>query len=202
MKNLIKLFIDLVYQYTISSVYFWLYIVRGGIIYGFVSASIGLIHAVELIHRKEDDSIRIAFRESYQKNERHLGLSFLLFLFSGLSLMSVYPPLHDVLPFLAWLQFPILIWTALLWIISIYGIYFLAYDHRKAHSAKWIYALAFDTCIRHPFRSIIILLMMVAFTLLVKVNLVAFIFLAPPLLIMATKKIVFIPKILLNESSL
>jgi uncharacterized membrane protein YesL len=198
MKNLIKLFIDFVSQYTISSYYFWLYIIRGGIIYGFVSASVGLIHAVELIHRKEDDSIRSAFQESYTKNKSHIGLSFLLFLFSGLSLMSIYPPLHETLPILTWMQIPILIWTFLLWTIAIYSIYFLAHDQQNAHSAKWIYALAFDTCIRHPLRSLVILLMIVAFTLIIKVNLVAFIFLAPPLLIIATKKIVFIPKILTN----
>jgi uncharacterized membrane protein YesL len=196
LKKLIRLLIDRISQYSIASFYFWITMFRGGIIYGFVPSAVGLIQSVEAIHRNDDSSIRSFFQQSYQENRRNKGLSFCLFIFSGISMMSVNSRLQSVYSFLSLLQYPLLIWTGILWIFSIYSIYFLAIDKKKKHESKWIYALAFDTCIRHPFRSLVILITMAAFGLILKINLVVFIFLTPPLFIIAVKNVVYIPEMI------
>jgi uncharacterized membrane protein YesL len=170
--------------------------IRGGVIYGFIPSAIGLIRSLD--EDDQDQSIQSVFRMSFKQYSQHKGLSFYLFLFSGLTIMSIYQPLKHLFPFLGWIQIPLLIWTALLWIFIIYTVYFLATDQNKAHSRKWLYALAFDTCIRHPLRSLVILSTLIAFGLIVKINIIAFIFLVPPLCVILTRKIVYIPPILKN----
>ncbi|MGS2780098.1 hypothetical protein ACVBAX_22510 [Robertmurraya sp. GLU-23] len=196
MKNLIRLLIERISQYSISSFFFWIYMIKGGVIYGFVPSAIGLVNSLHDDY--EDQSIQSVFRMSYDQHHQYKGLSFFLFLFSGLTVMSIYQPLHSLFPFLGLIQIPLLVWTAVLWIFFIYTVYFLATDKNQAHPRKWLYALAFDTCIRHPLRSLVIFITLIAFSLIVKINLIAFIFLAPPLFIILTRKIVYIPDLIRN----
>lgn len=172
--------------------------IRGGVIYGFVPAAIGLIKSLEVNYGADEQSTQSVFRSSYEQHYQFRALSFCLFSFSGLTIMSIHQPLHKLFPFLVFIQIPLLVWTTVLWIFSIYTVYFLAADKNQAHPRKWLYALAFDTCIRHPLRSLVIFITLIAFCLIVKINLIAFIFLAPPLFIILTRRIVFIPLLLRN----
>ena len=196
LKNKLLHFINRFAQYTVSGFYFWIFIIRGGIIYGFVPAAVGLVKSIDVIHLDEDLSIKTVFTDSRRKYSQHKWLSFCLFLFTGITIMCLYSPLFTTDSRLGFIQLPLIILTAILWTYSVYSIYFLARDKQQSHNTKWLYALAFDTCIRHPFNSLIILLMICALSLLIPINLLAFIFFAPPTFILLTKKVVYIPSVL------
>lgn len=195
MKNKLLHFINRFAQYTVSGFYFWIFIIRGGIIYGFVPAAIGLIKSIDMIHLDEDHSIKSVFSDSRRQYSQHKWLSFCLFLFTGITIMCLYFPLFTTDSRLGFIQLPLIILTAFLWTYSVYSIYFLASDKQQSHNTKWLYALAFDTCIRHPINSLIILLTICALSLLININLVAFMFFAPPVFILLTKKLVYIPQL-------
>lgn len=198
LKNKLVHFINRIAQYTVSGFYFWIFIIRGGIIYGFVPAAIGLIKSIDVIHLDKDHSIKSVFIDSYRQYYQHKWLSFSLFLFTGITIICFYSPLFTTNSRLGLIQLPLIILTVVLWTFSVYSVYFLAIDKQQSHNTKWLYALAFDTCIRHPFNSLIILLMIFALSLLININLIIFIFFAPPLFILLTKKLVYIPSVLLR----
>lgn len=194
LNNKIILFINRVAQYTTAGFYFWMYLFRGGFVYGLVPAGIGLIHSIESIHNEVEYSIRISFEEAYQKHKDNKLLSFVVFFLTVISLISVYYSLVSVSPVLGFFQFPLVFFTFFAWIYYIYCIYFLADPPKGNGEKKWIYALAFDTCIRRFFNSMIILATLIAISFLVRINLLVFLFFAPPLTIFLTKYIVPWPK--------
>lgn len=196
LKNKLLLLINRIAQYTVSGFYFWIFIIRGGVIYGFVPAAIGLIKSIDVIHLDKDQSIKSVFIDSYRQYNQHKWLSFSLFLFTGIIIMCFYSPLFTTNLKLGFIQLPLIILTVFLWTYSVYSVYFLALDKNQSRNTKWLYALAFDTCIRRPFNSLIIFLMICALSLLININLFFFIFFAPPLFILLTKKLVYIPSVL------
>lgn len=190
LNNKIILFINRVAQYTTAGYYFWIYLLRGGLVYGLVPAGIGLIHSIESIHNEVEYSIRISFEEAYQKHKGNKLLSFVVFLLTVASLLSVYYSLITASPVLGFFQFPLVFFTFFAWIYYIYCIYFLADPPKGKEDQKWLYAIAFDTCIRRFMNSLIILATIIAISFLVRINLLVFIFFAPPLTIFLTKYIV------------
>ncbi|MEM5597548.1 hypothetical protein AAHB53_16930 [Niallia circulans] len=71
-----------------------------GLVYGLVPAGIGLIHSIESIHNEVEYSIRISFEEAYQKHKGNKLLSFVVFLLTVASLLSVYYSLITASPVL------------------------------------------------------------------------------------------------------
>lgn len=196
LKNKIILFINRFSQYAISGFYFWIFLIRGGIIYGFVPAAIGLIKCIHEIQHNDEQSLKTIYAESYKQNKHHKGLSFTLFILLGLSIMSLCIPLFSKDPIIGFFQLPLIIFTCILWTISIYYVYFLSEANKKKGDMKWIAALSFVTCIKHPLKSLIILITMLVLCFLIKINLVIFIFFVPPIFILSTNKIVTIPSVL------
>ena len=178
-------------QYTTAGFYFWMYLLRGGFVYGLVPAGVGLVRSLEDIHNEVEHSIRIAFEEAYQTHKNNKLLSFIVFFLTVLSVISAYYSFMAESPLLGFLQFPLVFFTFFAWIYYIYCIYFLANSTREK---KWLYAVAFDTCIRKFINSLIILITIIAISFLVRINLLVFIFFAPPLTIFLTKYIVYIPE--------
>jgi len=199
LKNKLIHFIDQFSQYSIIGLYFWLFMFRSGFIYGFFPAAIGLIKSIRELSREDGNtSVKAIYTNAFHEFKQQKWVSFLLFLFTGISLMSLYSFLFTEYPFLGFIQIPLIILTCMLWIFSVYSVYFLSQEEKKSNNIKWIYALAFDTCIRRPINSVVICLTLLALCLLIKINLIVFIFFAPPLFVMLTKRIVYIPSILLR----
>ena len=184
LNNKIILLVNRVAQYTTAGFYFWMYLFRGGFVYGLVPAGIGLIRSIEDIHNDVEHSIKIAFEEAYQQHKNNKLLSFVVFVLTVLSVVTVYYSMVVGSPLFGILQFPLVFFTFFAWIYYIYCIYFLA---NSTKDKKWLYAVAFDTCIRKFVNSLIILITLVAISLLVRINLLLFIFFAPPLTIFLTK---------------
>lgn len=193
LNNKIILLINKIAQYTVSGFYFWVYVVRGGIVYGLLPAGVGLIRSLEAIQEDNDSSLRLVFHEAYQDYKQMRWLSFSLFILTAFSFVGFN--LNNSL--IGFLQIPLMIFTSFLWIYFVYGIYFFAENaHRdREYSPKWIYALAFDTCIRHPLNSLVILITLIALSLVIRINAIAFIFFGPPLFIILTKRMIFFPAI-------
>lgn len=190
LNNKIILLVNRVAQYTTAGFYFWMYLFRGGLLYGLVPAGVGLICSIDDIHNDVEHNMKYAFEEAYQKNKNHKLLSFIIFFLTGLSIVSTYFSLVTESPVLGFLQFPLIIFTFFAWIFYVYCIYFLANSTKEK---KWLYAVAFDTCIRKFINSLIILITLIAISFFIQINLLVFIFFAPPLTIFLTKYIVYIP---------
>lgn len=193
MKNKLIKFVDAFAYYIISAFYFWVYILRGGVIYGFFPAAVGLVKSVQ--NRTEGHlPIKRFFSDTYRQYKNQKWLSFFLFFLTSLSIASMVNPVLVTGTGSGFLDIPLILVTMILWVHAIYSVYFFAEQNKKP--AKWIYALAFDTSIRHPFKSLVILTTLLALSLLAIINLLVFIFFVPPLFILLTKRLIYFPDIL------
>lgn len=67
------------YEYLKVSFYWWVYLFRGAIVYGFLPAGCALVRTVwDLLQAKENAEVRVLFKKYYHQFNHYKGPSFLL----------------------------------------------------------------------------------------------------------------------------
>ena len=94
MNNKLYYFTQTLYSYFKVSLYFWLYLLKGLIIYGLIPSTCALFLTMNaIIEEKDDQGVKSLFKTYYEKYKKYKGQSFLFslvlsFLFAALFYLS------------------------------------------------------------------------------------------------------------------
>lgn len=177
-KNIINV-VTKIYKFFLAGLYFWLYLLRGFVVYGLYSATCSLFVAVdELFKDLEDRFVSTIYREAAAKYNKYKLESFLSILYFSILSIAIYF-VYDIPGSVASVLLFVLLYLVLLGIVLItYTSYYLAYEETVF---KYALALAFINSFKRPIVSIAIFLTSFICAYIAYVNLVVLIFIAPPL---------------------
>ncbi|WP_409848753.1 hypothetical protein [Anaerobacillus sp.] len=176
-----ELIITKLYQYVKASLLFWIYLIRGFVVYGLVPAFCSLIAVTEDVKKDQDhEKISVLFSRYYQKYNIFKLQSFLL---SFLLIIT-----YNLLFFTVQSQgsYSLIVIFILLYILGItiivitYTCSFLVFCPEKVNFKQAI-ALAFVSTIKHFGVSIILLCLLGLLFAIAGINFLLFIFIAPVL---------------------
>jgi uncharacterized membrane protein YesL len=78
MNSKIYQFFNTLYDFLKVSIYWWIYLFRGAVVYGFLPAGCALVHTVdELLNKKENGEVKELFKKYYNQFAHYKGPSFL-----------------------------------------------------------------------------------------------------------------------------
>jgi uncharacterized membrane protein YesL len=165
------------YKLFLISFYYWLYLLKGVVIYSFIPATASLLKTSEqfLIHENPED-IGLLFKENYQSYQSYYFASFLSVMFVILSYTALFFANRSDHSFSLALVIVIVYFIILFVINYTFILYYLT---KGIKAWKKLLALAFVSSIKYPLRSIYILFIVAILSFLFTWNLVAFIALAP-----------------------
>lgn len=165
------------YKLFLISFYYWLYLLKGIIIYSFIPATASLLKTSEqyLIKENQED-ISVLFRENYQGYQSYHFASFVSVMFVILSYTVLFFANRSDHSFSLALVIVIIYFMLLFVINYTFVLYYLTNGIKEWRN---LFALAFVSSIKYPLRSLYILFIMAILYFLFTWNLVAFIALAP-----------------------
>lgn len=175
--SIIRLF-QFIYKWILISFYYWIYLLKGGIIYSFIPATASLWMASQQMITNKEMEIKDLFKENYANYSKSPLISFIaVFLNILVSIALFFINRSDHMFSLAM----VIICVYLLVLINlniVYTIYYLIFEKQ---TIRYSLALAFVTAIKHPIRSLGILLIFLCLSLLAWWNLIAFLAFGPSL---------------------
>ncbi|MGP4042512.1 hypothetical protein ACTWP4_21770 [Gracilibacillus sp. D59] len=165
------------YKLFLISFYYWLYLLKGVVIYSFIPATASLLKTSEQFLIKENpEDIGVIFKENYQGYQSYYFASFFSVMFVILSYTALFFANRSDHSFsLAFVI--VIIYLMVLFVINYtFVLYYLTNGIKEWKS---LLALAFVSSIKYPLRSLYILFILAILYVLFTWNLVAFIALAP-----------------------
>ncbi len=165
------------YKLFLISFYYWLYLLKGIVIYSFIPATASLLQTSEQFLIKENpEDIGELFKENYQGYDSYRFVSFFSIMFIILSYTALFFTNRSDHPFS--LAFIILIIYLMILFVANFT-FVMYYLINGIKNWKNLLALAFVSSIKYPLRSLYILFILAILYFLFTWNLVAFIALAP-----------------------
>ncbi|UOE93068.1 hypothetical protein [Alkalihalobacillus sp. LMS39] len=169
-------FIIKVYNLIKASLFFWLYLCKGFVVYGFIPALCGVVTVIDAIRkdRKENEvSVRELYRESYAQYQHLTLFSFFVSIFLILSYVSLYFVNATETNTSTLLVTIILLYLLAIFIVIVsYSIYFIVFLKKQPKQAL-IYG--FLTSVKNIFVSIILLAILYGLFYIATINLLLFI---------------------------
>jgi len=166
-----------VYKLFLISFYYWVYLLKGVVLYSFIPATASLLKTSEQFLIKENvEDIGVLFKENYQQYKHYRFASFGSVLFIILNYTALYFTNRADHSFTLAIVI-LLIYLMVLFVVNItFVVYYLI---KQVSDLKKLLALAFVSSIKFPLRSLYILFIIAILYYLLTWNLVAFIALAP-----------------------
>ncbi|UOQ48454.1 hypothetical protein MUN88_20875 [Gracilibacillus caseinilyticus] len=177
MSESIQRLFQFIYTLFQISFYYWIYLLRGVIVYSFIPATAALWETTKIVlFQPSDEETKEIFRECYNKYRSYRGVSFAVtILLVLLQVALFYLNRSDLALRLAFMI--VLIYLAALLIVNVvFVLYYFIFYH---YHTKDAFALAFVTSFKKPLLSIAILLCIVVLYLLLYWNLIAFLAFGP-----------------------
>ncbi|KAB8125603.1 hypothetical protein F9U64_22340 [Gracilibacillus oryzae] len=169
-----------IYRLIQMSFYFWVYLIKGLVLYSLLPAVAALWATSRMvIWQQEDMEMKDFFKSHYDKYKQHRWTSFSVVILNIIVLVALFfiNQSNHVIS----LAF-VIVCIYLLVLINLNFIYMIYFLITQNHTMKNSFALAFVTAIRRPFRSFIILVLLVSVFMLMVWNLVAFLAFGPCIL--------------------
>lgn len=177
--------VQTLYTFFKVSFYFWLYLVKGFVFYGFIPASCSLFLTINtVLESKDDENIKQIFNENYKKYEIYrLQSLFVVFLFSFLYVMFIFmSKVNNQYAVIAM----IVIGYALMLsaVVYVYCVYYLTL---RELSLKEAILLSFVSAIRNIMTSLLLLLIIAAALYLGYLNFAFFVIFVPFLFALSSR---------------
>ncbi|MGN8647509.1 hypothetical protein ACTNEO_15660 [Gracilibacillus sp. HCP3S3_G5_1] len=177
MSDSIQKVFQFCYKLFLISFYYWLYLLKGLIIYSFIPATASLLKTCEQFLIKDNpEDIRLLFKENYQRYHSYYFASFLSVMFVILSYTALFFVNRSDHSFSLAMIIVIIYFMVLFVINFTFGLYYLTKGKKEWRN---LLAFAFVSSIKYPLRSLYILFIVAVLYVLLTWNLVAFVALAP-----------------------
>jgi uncharacterized membrane protein YesL len=177
MNSKIYQFFNTLYDYLKVSFFWWIYLFRGAVVYGFLPAGCALVYTVEeLLHKKESSVVSELFKKYYNQFIRYKGQSFLfsIILVSSWFLLFLLNRINGTAAIIGTIV--IIYVMALTLIVYSYLINFLS---TKDISFKQAFARSYIAVFKMPKTTFTILLVLLGMVTAAYINFAFFFFFGP-----------------------
>ncbi|UOQ85036.1 hypothetical protein [Gracilibacillus salinarum] len=177
MSESIQRLFQFIYSLFRISFYYWIYLLRGIIVYSFIPATAALWETTKIVlFQPSDEEIKEIFRECYNKYRSYRGVSFAITILLVLLQVTLFYLTRSDLAMRLAFMIVLFYMIALLILIVVFVLYYFIFYHYRTKDA---FALAFVTSFKKPLLSIAILFCTVILYLLLYWNLIAFLAFGP-----------------------